>query len=418
MIRTKKILIVILVTAFLLRIIPALIFNYPVINDAVAYDDIGKNLASHFSYSRDGSTPSIERPPGYPVFLALLYFVFGHNVQVVIFIQVLLSVLSVYLLYLLAKIFLREISALFCALLAAIYPMFIYYNLFLYSENLAIFTCLLFLYTLFIGLKENNKFYIVISGFSFVIFMLTKPLFAPLLLLIFGLLFLYRKDFNLKYTISLFFLPIVLVWGAWILRNNLVFQQPIPFGIGLGPVLFVGNHPNFNGVWPQDYGEINKLAPANGLSSVEYDNFLKAKAIDQIKKEPTQTIRLFFVKLINYFSVVQDLSQSKIYKQGGGLSIVAFQLLFLFYKFYKVFISILSIIGTVIILWKLKKNKNFFQLFILMLIWYAALVHALIYVDERYHLPVFALHLILSIYTLEYVYIFIIKNMNRNYLFK
>jgi hypothetical protein len=116
--------------------------------------------------------------------------------------------------------------------------------------------------------------------------------------------------------------------------------------------------------------------------------------------------------------VVQDLSQSKIYKQGGGLSIVAFQLLFLFYKFYKVFISILSIIGTVIILWKLKKNKNFFQLFILMLIWYAALVHALIYVDERYHLPVFALHLILSIYTLEYVYIFIIKNMNRNYLFK
>lgn len=409
MIKSKKILLIILAFALLSRLLPALIFHYPVINDAAAYDDIGKNLAQHFSYSRDGVTPTIERPPGYPVFLAVIYFVFGHNVQAVIFSQVLISVLSVYLLYLLSKFFLKEMSALICAGLVSVYPMFIYYNLFLYSENFAIFTCLLFLYYLFAGLKQNNRIYIFISGLSFIFFILTKPLFAPIILLVLTLFFLYKKNMDLKHQVLLFLLPVVLVWGVWILRNNLVFHKPIPFGIGLGPVLFVGNYPDFNGVWPQDYGEINKIAPPGNLSNMEYDDYLKAKAVSQMEKEPVQTARLFFIKLVKYFFVVQDLSQSKIYKQDATSSAIVFQLLFIVYKLYKILTSFFLVVGSVVIFNKIKENRNLFLLLILMSVWYGAVAHSLIYVDERYHLPMFSLQVILSVYALEFICAYLIK---------
>ncbi len=394
MFKDKKIIIIILAAAFLLRLAPVFFLHYPVINDAAAYNDIGWNLASHFSYSRDGITPTIERPPGYPVVLAGVYFIFGHSVQAALIMQIIISTLSVYIVYLLAKFFMEEKWALVCAGLVAVYPMFIYYNLFLYSENWAIFSCLLFLLFLFKGLKEKRG-WLILSGLFFISFLLTKPLFAPVLGLVLVLFFVMKKQASFKYSLFFFLLPVVLVWGVWIGRNYAVFNKSIPFGIGLGPVLFVGNYPAFNGVWPENYSEVIKAAdlPAN-LSEVDQDNFFKQKALEQIKQHPVDFIRLTFLKIEKYLLVVKNFGGSVVYKEGAGKAAVIFSAVFLVYTFYKAVISVLFLAGTGIILWEWKKTKNYPLMFLLLMAWYAVAAHALIYVDERYHLPTFALHIL------------------------
>lgn len=401
----NKILIVILAAAFLLRFIPSLILHYPIENDASQYNDIGWQLADKSSYSREGITPTIIRPPGYPVFLALVYSIFGHNTQVVIFLQILISTLAVYLVYLIAElIWQKKTQSLIAAGLAAIYPIFIYYNLFLYSENFALLACLLFIYFLFKVLASGGKsYYFLLSGLFFVALMLTKPLFAPILILPIILLILYRKQVKISRALVLFLLPVLLLWGGWIARNYLVFSKPIPFGIGLGPIIYVGNNLAYNAVWP-GYEEINKVVPAN-LSAMEYDDFLKKLALEEIKQNPGAAVKLFFIKAGKYLSVLRDISQNVLYKRAIGDSLVLnaiFSAIFIFIKFFKIIISLFFIFG---VFWAVKellvKRKNYFIVFLALIAMYGLIAHAALYVDERYHLVTFPLHLIIAVYAIN-----------------
>lgn len=405
--KQKKILIFIIVLAFVFRMAPFFILSYPIENDAKQYDDIGWQLASNFSYSRDGIEPTLERPPGYPFFLAFFYFILGHYPSVVTLLQIILSVVAVYIIYLIAELlFANKNISLLAAAATAVYPMFIYYNLFLYSENFAVFSCLLFAYFLFLGFRSDKKIYIFLSGLFFIIFILTKPLFAPILVLIPLFLFINRSIIPLKHSIFLFFLPVVVLWGSWIARNYVVFSKPLPFGIGLGPIAFVGASPSYNAVWP-GYEEISRAVPNPGLPAVEYDNLLKQKAIEQARENPEAFVKLFFMKLEKFFVVVQDLSGSAIYKKGAASESMAgiiFPSMFFIYKYFKIIFSAFFIFGAALLVKESIVKINYPAVFLAVISVYSLFAHSLLYVDERYHLPTFPFHIILAFYGIFFVY--------------
>jgi 4-amino-4-deoxy-L-arabinose transferase-like glycosyltransferase len=64
--------------------------------DAPSYIDTAKHLLADSFFSRDGSTPEYIRTPGYPMFLALIYW-FGGSDIVVVIVQILLLTWKVYL---------------------------------------------------------------------------------------------------------------------------------------------------------------------------------------------------------------------------------------------------------------------------------------------------------------------------------
>ena len=78
----KKILIVltIFVLAFSVRLIFITNMNGGLEADETEYDRLASNLVESKGYinSFDG-VPTSHRPPLYPVFLALIYTIFGHN---------------------------------------------------------------------------------------------------------------------------------------------------------------------------------------------------------------------------------------------------------------------------------------------------------------------------------------------------
>ena len=93
--------------------------------DSFGYDRLARTLArtGHFAVSPDRpELPEIKRTPGYPAFIASVYLIFGENHLPVIVIQILLSIGTIILTYILARTLWNQAAALIAALLLALDP--------------------------------------------------------------------------------------------------------------------------------------------------------------------------------------------------------------------------------------------------------------------------------------------------------
>lgn len=135
-------LVAILVLAFLLRILYT--FGYargimgiaPEKEETDGYHLIAENLYHGHGYKLVlERPPTLERPPGYPVFLYFLFELFGIRYDIVQISHALLGALSCWILFHLGKWIHSQALGLICAFLLAIYPPSIEYSARLYSEN-------------------------------------------------------------------------------------------------------------------------------------------------------------------------------------------------------------------------------------------------------------------------------------------
>ena len=107
--------------------------------DSVSYDDLASRFSQGKGYTRSTASdePDSRRLPGYPFFLAAIYFTFGHSLFAVRLIQVILDALTCVIVYKLSKEVLDDAGqALWSALLAVTYLPFILFANFILSETL------------------------------------------------------------------------------------------------------------------------------------------------------------------------------------------------------------------------------------------------------------------------------------------
>lgn len=141
--RLSRNLLAILVLAVVLRLLFSLVFTRGVLHvspvDEVTdgYHTIAENLLHGHGYRQYlEHPPTLERPPGYPTFLFLIFRSVGVNYVVVQIVQALLGALGCWLLFELGRWVLKPQLGLAAALLYAIYPNSIQYSASLFSENL------------------------------------------------------------------------------------------------------------------------------------------------------------------------------------------------------------------------------------------------------------------------------------------
>lgn len=120
--------------------------------DPITYDQLARNLLAGRPYIGasfyfpDGSENATALwDPLYPLFLAGIYSLFGHDLLVVRLVQVFLGVASCGLLYLLGHSIFNPPIGLTVSCFAAIYPFFIYYTGQVLTETLFIFLLLIVL---------------------------------------------------------------------------------------------------------------------------------------------------------------------------------------------------------------------------------------------------------------------------------
>src|SRR4030042_6001493 len=124
-------------------------------------------------------------PPGYSIFLAFIYWLFGHSFLAARIVQAIISTGSVYLLYKIAQFSFEEKESILATWIMALYPQNLIMADLLLTETWFMFLLLLGVLFLITGIEKGSWGALIISGFVFGVSILTRSilfLFIPFLM--------------------------------------------------------------------------------------------------------------------------------------------------------------------------------------------------------------------------------------------
>ena len=193
--------------------------------------DTDDYIAPAVALLQTGAYPEDEgfRTPVYPLFIALVFLLFGQNLLALGVAQALISTASVYLTWLIASRFLPGRVALTASAILSLSMLSITYTFFLVTETLFTFLLLVSTWFWLRGVQSTNRLFWCLAGFGFGLAVLCRPigLVYPFLLVVPALL---NRRSPLKSRLlsqALFMSVLVLTLTPWVVRNARVVGMPV-----------------------------------------------------------------------------------------------------------------------------------------------------------------------------------------------
>ncbi len=375
---------IILFFALILRLVYAIYFSPKNIGipsgDAFGYDKLAINILKYGQLSYEVGKPTAHREPGYPIFLAVIYFLFRYNVLAVKIVQSLISVFSVYLIFLIGKELFNKKVGVVSALVASVYPAFIYYSSVILRETIVLFFLLLMIFLMIkIFDDENEKkfFYAIYFG----IISSVTSLVNSVIIMVFGVLvvyyFLTKKDFKKLVIILISF---SLIYGIWVYRNYKIFNKII-FGSTNGGYTFLFSTEaliQFNLSGLEQENEILSKNPiiinASKINSeVERDKYFYNEAIKYILANKKKFVLVTVKKILKYLKPIPYLKR----KYGFSDTIL-------------VFLSIVSFLPmlTFGILGLFFSESNYKKNIIILVLTSFIIIYSVFWSQIRYRIPI------------------------------
>lgn len=258
-----------------------------VISDAIGYNQLALSLVTNKSFNHFDNL----RTPGYPVFIALIYDISNESVWFVLFVQILLSLISVFLVFKIASKIFSENIALLSAFLFAIDINQAYYTLTLLTETLFVTLFISSIYFLCKSLKENTLLSVFVSALLLGVATLVRPVsFLFPVVAVFSLLLFMSQKVKLNLIYSLIFIVIYIASiSPWLIHNYSKYGEAKLTSLSGWNLLF----------WYAAYTEAYKtgksievvredfanLAVEKGADLSEWDSFENSKIYSDIAKE-------------------------------------------------------------------------------------------------------------------------------------
>lgn len=200
-------------------------------NDSFGYDRLAVNLVRYHLLSPSSASPfepEAFRTPVYPLFLTLVYSLFGHKPFVAIFFQTLLSVIALYIIYRFGKALFNGIVGVIAAGFLALDLSNIFFTSQLLTETLFALLLLFSIYQLALFLQREKTRYGVLAGIFLGAATLCRPvaLYSPIFLIV-AFLVQYKANVSLglkRFTIVVICFLLVIV--PWVIRNHYFFGVP------------------------------------------------------------------------------------------------------------------------------------------------------------------------------------------------
>jgi 4-amino-4-deoxy-L-arabinose transferase-like glycosyltransferase len=289
----KKVIVAIFILAVIVRLLHALTVTHsPLITDAKEYDTLGVQLSEGKGYVNSSGEPTAYRPPIYPLFLAAIYSIAGHNLTWVRVAQALLGAGICVLTYLLATIIFNNNIAILSGLICIFYPPLILSTSQILTETLFTFFLLL---GIFFIIKTETSTSIAITGIIFGLALLTRPLLLFFIPFLFYWIMLNSKYNTLK-SITLLCIGLFFILFPWTFRNYSKLDSFVPFA-NVGGITLYNSY-----VVPQKGFGYNSLEGITDeyykiKTETERKKYLVAKSRKYIKNHPFKVIKLTFIKL-------------------------------------------------------------------------------------------------------------------------
>jgi len=373
----KKINIIqIIFLSFIARFLSLFFYKNQNLPDTSTYEVLGEEIFS----GKIIQTPL--HMPGYGIWMYILNYITQNNYGV-IFGDILISCLTVYIIYLLSiEIFKIEMIAKIAALIFAVYPFSIFYSFNAVSETLFIFL----LYSSILMLYRKKILY----GYILIILSIyvkpTSDIFAPFLIICFCfLIYKYSKKETLR-ELFIFYILYSLLLSPWWVHNWNKYDGFVRLNLAGGYHLYSGNNPenktgggiggtDVNHKWTDD--DIEKRG-------IEFEKKFKSDAFNYIKENPKTFVKLSFIKFKRFWQLYPYAEEYKgtVYKL---VSIFSYGLVLLF--------SILFFISNI--------KKFFFKISpLVIIILLTTTIHCITIASVRYRFPIEPILIIFAAYYL------------------
>jgi 4-amino-4-deoxy-L-arabinose transferase-like glycosyltransferase len=275
------------------------------------YGELVKNLQngngySLFYYEKDslkfqyitGVVPfkSAYMPPGYTAFLYPFFLIHNDVIRnlFVLFLQIILSAINAFILYLITRHLFSEKAGIISALIYAVLPEFIYSSA---NGNIVVLFHTLILALFYLLVKEKHfSDYKKLAVFILVSVILIYLRFEYILFIIL-LTIIFFRSFGIK-NVGIIYISLLIALSPWLIRNYIVFRQFPLLSTSTGQNLYRGHNKDFVGNWGED--ELD--AKLKGFKTspdyeIEANRIYANKAISFIISNPLKEIKYSFQKL-------------------------------------------------------------------------------------------------------------------------
>lgn len=370
-------LILIFSLSLVVRVAFLLISDYPDKSlknyDTPSWDGVAWNLVLSRGFLEPDNKPTSVRPPIYPLFLAIIYYIFGRNYFVVYIIQSIISSLSNSLLFVFLNLFFNIKTTFITCLICSIWPAFVVYSGLICSETLYIFLFLSFLIIYFKAYFSNKTFLYILAGVILGISNLTRStvVIYPIFLIFFFLLF--KFDTKLIFKTLLMFIVSLAVISPWTIRNYIVFKRFLLINTAAAELFWSGTYIPWDGICKHGRDE-NFYKLFNLENPIDNERKMLKEGIKNIISNPLGFLILSIKKFYRFW-----------FKPIGYEILVSYG-----FKIFAILALLLQIVIVIFCWWSIFVNtyKNKIKFFpILVLFVYFTIMHNLLAPIPRYRLP-------------------------------
>lgn len=271
-------------------------------SDGVWYDAVARNVALGNGYSVVAGQPTAVKPPGYPLFVAGVYWVFGTDGYAAVrVVQVILASLVPLLAYRVGVEVFGETAARTGGLLAAVDPALTYLAPAFLSETLYIFLVSLALWWLARLRRRFSRGLVLMAGLLLGLATLTRAnlvLLLPMLPLWAVLAF----GRSRRRWVGVLLLAVVsLVVGSWTVRNYIALHSFVALSTHGGSAFWGGNNPYAEGDWVEESRTLRLASPPSDIGEVEWDRAAYRLGVAWITDHPVDFTLLVAKKLVRFF---------------------------------------------------------------------------------------------------------------------
>ena len=272
--------------------------------DEVDFIRLSESIAAGKGYVNPEGQPTAFRAPGYPVFLAALNVVGIKGILPIRIAQAFISVLTLFLLYLLACRIFNPVAGLVSLGLGVIYPYFIFIPGSILATVFYSFLLVLFAYIFHIALSKKNKWMLLVAGIILGLTVLTRTSALMILPVVLFWFFIYLKNdikTILYYSLLLVGTALIII-SPWIIRNYTKLHIANISSNG-GRNLWLGNNENAtinsgsNLALPEKLEK--KLESVSGED--EINKVYNHKALRYIQENPGRFLKLTLAKAVSFW---------------------------------------------------------------------------------------------------------------------
>jgi len=267
------------------------------------WDELGWKLATgqgywvNNPYFPDGEPFYSWRTPGFPLFLAGIYYLFGHSYLAAKIGLAFISSVTSILLFFLAGLIINRKAGIICSSLYAVYPAAIFWTGYLAPETLAAFLMVLLAFAAIYTMRKDTLFWSFYTGIVFGLLFLTRPVVIVMLPVLVIYFFFNRK--NLIPRLFLLFTG-CLVITPWVIRNYKIHHTFLLGSTEGGVVFYIANNEKSLSD-PNGFYHNEDIKEFRGLSEVETDRKFYRMGLEFVKENPGTYLKLVMDRFIRFW---------------------------------------------------------------------------------------------------------------------